>query len=484
MTLTSRLSLFFVLALALVLATFSSALYALARIHLHRQVGERLDAALNTLLAVTEVKIEGVEWDATDRQLTIASGPLGEQMIWLVYDVDGQVVATAPGVTSEIAGQLSLLAQPHANAVSWQDVHGEPWQLQMRRVEALGPVAPTVSGGERRYTALILVAGTSLAPVQATLRQLALVLIGLSLLIWLAALVIGRAVCRRALQPVIHMATAASVMDAVDLSTRLPRSGNGDELDDLGRAFNSLLDRLHDSLERQRRFTGDAAHQLRTPLTAMLGQVEVALRRDRSGEDYRQVLDTVQQQADRLRRIVEALLFLARADADAQLPDQTVIELRDWLPTHLQCWTDHPRSADLTPLSVPEIPCCVRANTALLAELLNVLIENACKYSAAGTPIAMQLRHRDGVVELSVQDRGHGIAPHDQAHLFEAFFRSAATRSRGIEGVGLGLAIARRLACTMNGTLHVSSEMGMGSTFTLRLPAIDESAISVSQFAL
>src|SRR5438067_10947151 len=110
------------------------------------------------------------------------------------------------------------------------------------------------------------------------------------------------------------MAGAAREMAVDDLGRRLPMAATGDELGDLSRAFNNLLDRLQESFARQKRFTGDASHQLRTPLTAIRGHIEVALRRERSAGEYRAVLSTVEQKAGHLQRIVESLLFLARAD--------------------------------------------------------------------------------------------------------------------------------------------------------------------------
>ena len=155
-------------------------------------------------------------------------------------------------------------------------------------------------------------------PLQKSLQALAVVLSSLSLLLWLSAALVGRWLCRRALAPLTRMADAARTIHADDLGRRLPSAGTGDELEDLGRAFNDLLARLQESFERQRRFTGDASHQLRTPLTAILGQLEVLFRRDRPAEEYDRVLKLVQKQAAHLRLIVEMLLFLARADAETE----------------------------------------------------------------------------------------------------------------------------------------------------------------------
>src|SRR5260370_2319896 len=144
------------------------------------------------------------------------------------------------------------------------------------------------------------------------------------------------------------MAANAREMNVDDLGNRLAIRSTGDELEDLSRSFNGLLERLQESFERQRQFTGDASHQLRTPLTAMLGQVEVALRHARPAEEYQRVLSTVHQKAGHLRRIVEALLFLARADGEARLPELERVPLSAWLEGHLQTWSDHDRAKDVT----------------------------------------------------------------------------------------------------------------------------------------
>jgi len=265
------------------------------------------------------------------------------------------------------------------------------------------------------------------------------------------------------------MAAAVREMDAGELAGRLPIAASGDELEDLGQAFNSLLDRLQESFERQRRFTGDASHQLRTPLAAILGQIEVALRRERTAEEYQRTLAVLQATSLRLRRIVESLLFLARADAEAALPEQEPIELTTWLDEHLQSWSEHARFGDITLESHSGQPCEVNAHPVLLGELVNILLDNACKYSLPGTAIQLRLHRDANAICLDVEDQGPGIAEADLACLFTPFFRSTEARRQGIDGVGLGLSIARRLAESLGGVLCATSRVGHGSTFSLRL---------------
>jgi heavy metal sensor kinase len=476
--LTTRLLLFFLATLALVLAGFSTTLYFLASSHLHQQSEERLEAALNTLAAAAELAPEGVEWEPAARHLNLGPAAFGDLVVWLVSDDKGQIVdhSKQPGAEDFLtkASQAFRTSQRSSKRLHWQE---ERWQCGQRWIQQVASAAPSPPASPpdprddgRKYHALAITAGVSLEPARSTLRQLLATLVGLSLAVWLGALFVGRAVCRRALRPVTLMAAKAREMNVEDLGTRLAIRATGDELEDLSRSFNELLERLQESFERQRRFTGDASHQLRTPLTAMLGQIEVALRRERPAEEYQRVLSTVQQKAGHLRQIVEALLFLARADSEARLPELEPVPLRDWLAEHVQTWMDHERAEDISLERGGTRSYVVLVQPALLGELVNILIDNAAKYSAPGTPIAVRLFEEKQAACVAVQDHGCGIEETELLHVFTPFFRGGETRRRGVEGSGLGLAIAKRLAEAFEGTLRATSHPGQGSCFTLRLP--------------
>jgi heavy metal sensor kinase len=468
-TLTTRLTAVALAALAVVLAGFSTTLYLLAREHLYRQADDRLAAAAAVLVAATEVKPDGVEWEPAERRLGF--GP-GAEVAWLVTDPAGRAVdrAAPPDAADFLADAAAHLRESGrpAKRADWQEGR---WLVRQERVEAADPAAPFVppAGSELKFPALVVTVGASLEPVRTALRDLAAGLAGVSVGVWVVAALAGRAVCRWALRPVARMADAARGMTAADLGDRLPAAPTGDELEDLGRAFNALLGRVQESVERQQGFTAEASHQLRTPLTALLGQVDVALRRDRDGVEYRRVLGSVRGQADRLRRVVESLLFLARADAEAGPPSRERVDLGVWLPEHVAAtWADHTRAADIR---VTASPAPADVHPVLLGELVDVLVDNACKYSAPGTPVAVRVGPAGGGVEVAVEDAGIGITEADAARVFEPFVRSAEARRRGVDGVGLGLAVARRIAAAHGGTLGVVSTPGRGSRFTLRLPA-------------
>lgn len=206
----------------------------------------------------------------------------------------------------------------------------------------------------------------------------------------------------------------------------------------------------------------------------LLGQIDVSLRKPRSADEYRETLELLRNEAGELKQILESLLFLARAEEDALPPDATTLRLAEWLPTYLQRWDEHPRRQDLRVEVQSEAD--ITASSPLLNQLLDNLVGNALKYSDAGTPVVVRLSREaaDGDrlsrVRLAVIDHGNGIAPKDVASIFEPFFRSKHARTSGVAGAGLGLAIAQRIAASMQGELACESSVGQGTTFTLLLP--------------
>jgi signal transduction histidine kinase len=171
-----------------------------------------------------------------------------------------------------------------------------------------------------------------------------------------------------------------------------------------------------------------------------------------------------------LRQIVEMLLFLARADAEALLPSLVELDLAAWLDHHLRGWSAHPRHSDLRLEIDVDQTLSVRAQPPLMAQLLDNLLDNACKYSSLGSPIYVRLRRKEKSAVLTVEDHGCGISAEDLPHLCEPFFRSPRIRQLGKPGIGLGLAVVRRIATAFGGTLSVQSEVGRGSCFCVRLP--------------
>ncbi len=212
---------------------------------------------------------------------------------------------------------------------------------------------------------------------------------------------------------------------------------------------------------------------MRTPLTVLIGQIEVALRQERSGEEYRRVLGSALGRAVQLGQIVEALMFLGRAEADARLPECEPLELDRWVAGHLAARP----AAEVVERALQADGAWVRAHPPLLGQLLDNLLDNARKHGRPGAPILVQTSREGGVVVLAVEDAGPGISPEDIPRVFEPFYRSAQARRRGIAGVGLGLAVVERIAVAFGGSVGVRSGPGGGCRFEVRLvvtePAVE-----------
>ncbi|HEV7226517.1 MAG TPA: HAMP domain-containing sensor histidine kinase [Pirellulales bacterium] len=476
MTLTTRISLFFLGALALALAGFSVSLCLLARAYLSREVHERLEATLGVLAGAAEMDDDGIEWEPHGDWLAEKSKK--NQAHWLVLDGQGEVVDRSPSLSAAEAMHAALAAfsrEPRrfkAVTLPMKD-GGQRWQFAQQLLTArTGAQRGRSADANPRHGMVVLLAAEPMEPMFLALRNLALLSGGLSLAMWLLSAAIGRKLCRRALAPVAEMAAAARSMRGADLEQRLPAPGAKDELLDFAAAFNDLLDRVQEAFERQRQFTGNASHQLRTPLTILLGQVEVALRRERTADEYRRVLGVLRSQAVELRQLVETLMFLARADAEARLPDLEPLDLADWLPEHAATWSEHPRAGDVQLALPAEHPGLVEVHPALLAQALDNLFDNACKYSRLGAPIVVRLAGEPGETTLAIEDRGCGIAAEDLPHLFEPFYRSSEARKAGLPGAGLGLTVAARVAAAFGGRVEVESRPGEGSRFVLHLPSL------------
>ncbi|GAC1615771.1 MAG: ATP-binding protein [Candidatus Acidiferrum sp.] len=296
----------------------------------------------------------------------------------------------------------------------------------------------------------------------------------------------GYFLARKSLAPVVGMASQAGRIGAENLHERLIVQNPRDELGRLALSFNSLLDRLDQSFERQRRFMADASHELRTPVAILRGEAEVALARtDRPSGEYRESLGVLRDESQRLTQIVEDLFTLARADA-GQYP----LTPRDFYLEELvsDCLRTTRTLALAKQISLSgdisaELPIC--ADEGLLRRMLLNLLDNAIKYTPQGGTISVSCTPLKNEYAVSVSDSGRGIPEDMQARVFERFFRVDEARSRAENngtGAGLGLSIARWIAEAHHGRLELSRSGASGSTFTAFLPVmISTTAGQVSQ---
>jgi heavy metal sensor kinase len=285
----------------------------------------------------------------------------------------------------------------------------------------------------------------------------------------------GYFLARKSLAPVVAMSSQAGRIGAANLHERLAVQNERDELGHLAQSFNSLLDRLSESFERQRRFMADASHELRTPVAILRGEAEVALSQQaRSPEEYRESLGVLHHEAERLTHIVEDLFTLTRADAGQYPLQPRDVYLEELVGecVHSARTLALAKKISLNFEEASESP--IRADESLLRRMILNLLDNAIKYTPEGGRVAVICRRVTEEYVLSITDTGVGIPEDFQPRIFERFFRADEARSRSENdggGAGLGLSISRWIAEAHHGRLELARSDSSGSTFTAYLPA-------------
>jgi heavy metal sensor kinase len=275
----------------------------------------------------------------------------------------------------------------------------------------------------------------------------------------------------RALQPVSEIIKTARGIGVQNLSGRLAVPRASDELQRLSETLNEMLGRIEASVIRIKKFTADASHDLRTPVALIRASAELALRRSRTEEEYRETLSRILTSAEETTHLIENLLALARADAgaaDLHFKNIDLVPHLEKIAMEAGILTAAKGIEFLKEL--PAGPVQISADPAAIERLLLIVLENAVKYTPSGGRIEMVLSNGAGSARIEVRDTGIGIDSKDLPHIFERFYRADEARSRESGGSGLGLAIAQWIVEVHGGSIDARSTLGSGSVFRISLP--------------
>jgi heavy metal sensor kinase len=292
-------------------------------------------------------------------------------------------------------------------------------------------------------------------------------------LLLLAAAGGGYWLSRRALSPVDSLVRTARQVSGTNLSSRLQRLETGDELQRLSDTLNEMLDRIESAFLRITQFTADASHELRTPVSLIRTEAELALRRSRGEAEYKESLRHILLEAERTTALIEQLLSLARTDSGRETLHFHPVDLRQTLSTVVEGWQQVAtiRNMQLS-ATLDVLDSSVMGDETLLRRLADILLDNAFKYTPAPGSVRLLLERQGESAVITVQDSGVGVAEEEQGRIFERFYRVDKARSRAQGGAGLGLAIAQWIVTQHRGSIGVESRSDHGATFRVELPLI------------
>ena len=321
--------------------------------------------------------------------------------------------------------------------------------------------------GGRRY---LLQVGVSLEPMDGVLNRY-LVLLVLSVPAGLvAAILVGRWTARVALTPLTRLAEATRTIDIEGLRRRLPVRGARDELDDVAIAFNQTLARLEHAVGEMRQFSTALAHELRTPLAALRGDIEMARLEPGTAEAVQRRSASQLEEIDKLKRLIERILLLARAEAGEIPLTPGAVDLGALAASLVEQVEPVAQAKGVVLRCELTNAVVVQGDADWLKRLMLNLLDNAIKFTPDGGRVIVAVAREGSEARLAVQDTGIGIDPAVAPHVFERFFRADAARSSDGEGAGLGLSLVKWIAERHHGRVEVRSEPGHGSTFTVFLP--------------
>ncbi|HVS52023.1 MAG TPA: ATP-binding protein [Opitutaceae bacterium] len=457
-TLRFRLALWYAVGGTLLLAGFSATLY----LYVANRMALPLDHQLRRDLAEVERRLEvrpdgSVRWDGRE------VGPTAEwttQYPWFeLWDEDGRLVRRLWPFEET---RVQQLPNPPVRGRETISVFNVASDLRLRVLS----VPWRVPGREQTWMIRLM---RIHEPVADALGALQLIII-VALPIVIALLVaVGTVFTRRWLMPLDRMAAEADRITADDLSRRLPVANPHDELGRLAVVFNDTLDRLEASFDALDRFVADASHELRTPLTTLRSVGEVGLRRSRTVEEYREIIGSMLEEAQRLQLLIQRLLELASAEGGAADLHRREVKVDDFVGN---CVNELSILAEARGqrITLAAMPCKVKTDPVIFRQALQNLLDNAVKYSPPNSTIRVVVRDLADGIDVAVIDHGPGISAESRAQLMQRFFRPDRGRGRNSGGFGLGLSITKAYMRVLGGALSYEPGEPNGSTFRLTLP--------------
>jgi heavy metal sensor kinase len=455
-----RLTLWYLAIFALAQAIFGVGMWLILRHNLYEMVDSGLEGQVEDLKSFFEAQKKDASVAKLREEINEAYGIEHSGDYLVVYVESGELIYRS----TFLDAHRSDLLPPHKikqQMMKNRTIDGKAFRFIFTNLTQINGHAYTVE------------MGVPTDDVVATLSQFRSYLLMFAPLLLLAAAAGGYWLSRRALSPVDALVQTARTVSGTNLNSRLQKLETGDELQRLSDTLNEMLDRIESAFLRITQFTADASHELRTPISLIRTEAELALRRSRGEAEYKESLRHILLEAERTTALIEQLLAMARADSGRETLHLEPVDLRQTLRSVVAGWQQVATIRNLqfsARLDGPEV--FVTGDETLLRRLLDILLDNALKYTSQPGSVQLRLEAHGDSALISVQDSGVGIAEKDQSKIFERFYRVDQARNRAQGGAGLGLAIAQWIVMQHRGSIEVESRPGQGSTFRVELPMI------------
>ena len=470
-----KLTLWYVLILGILLVSFSSLLYITLSRSLYRDVDNRLRSLAHLIATESGSPSSTFDFGKLDQAVraTLNLRPVGKFI--QVLDGSGNVGEKSENLKNvQLPISLQALKNASKGFITFETVRtfgNTPLRMM---------TLPVIEKGNM---ARIIQVASSLEDVEDALRTLFIILVITVPLALLVASLGGLFLANQALKPVDHITQTARMITSQNLNQRIKSLKVKDEISRLIETFNEMISRLDQSFHQIRQFSSDASHELKTPLTILKGEVEVALRKERTSQDYEQILRSNLEEINRMSKIVDNLLLLARTETGEIRLFKEEINLSQIVSEVVTQLTKLAHDKDLQIVATNHHEDTLLYGDALrIRQMLLNLIENSIKYTEPGGSISVSLERNaphslpskekgsyDGV-KIVVSDTGIGIAKEDQERIFGRFFRVDKARSGEQGGSGLGLSICKWIVEAHQGEISVESELGKGCRFIVKLP--------------
>jgi heavy metal sensor kinase len=454
-----RLTLWYVAIFAVGELVFGASMFLILRHNLYDLVDDGLESQIEDLknFLVAQPK------DATPAKLREGMAAIYDHEhagdFLEVHDQSGELIYRSRFLQTH---ELVLMQPDQVNRplLKTRRINGEHFRFAFEKLNVDGRV----------YT---LEMGAAADDAFETLQLFRSYLLIFALLLLLVSAGVGYWMSRKALAPVDALVRTARDISGTNLHRRLQTLKTGDELQRLTDTLNEMLDRIESAFQKITQFTADASHELRTPVSLIRTEAELALRRSRTEAEYEESLRQILQEAERTTLLIEQLLELARADSGRGSLIMQPVDLPAVVRSVVSGWQQVAAARNLQfSTDIYKLDASVMGDATLLRRLADILLDNAFKYTPSPGSVRLALEVREETAVITVQDSGAGIAQEDQEKIFERFYRVDKARSRGQGGVGLGLAIAEWIVLQHRGAISVESRPGEGASFRAELPLI------------